>query len=535
MAKQGRTTHKHYRTRGLAILPLLAAAVLALAGCIHNDIPYPYIQPNFVSFEVLGQEGGTSIDSATRTVAVPLDESVDIYAARVASYSITPGAELLDDIFGEPVDLSAPLRVTLRLYQDYVWTIKATQTIERYFEVEGQIGQSVIDVPGRRIVVQVRQGQDLTKVKVVRAKLANEGSVITPDIAEGGTLDCRRPATLRVEVFGHVEEWTLYVEVVQESVRTVAFDAWTNVGWIYGQAEAGAENGAQYRLQGDSEWITVPEANITHSGGAFTARIEHLSAGATYEARATSGSDYGSTLTATTGSAPQLPNSNFDNWWLDGKIWCPWAQDAEPYWGTGNKGATTLGPSNTVPTEDTPTGTGWAAQLETKFVGIGVIGKLAAGNLFAGTYVRTDGTNGILEFGRPFKERPTKLRGMFKYTCAPISHADNGHKDLIGQPDTCIIWVALIDSDNPFEIRTNPKNLHLFDPEGAEVIAYGSYQLGQTQQQWIPFEFELDYRSTSRVPKYILVTSSASKYGDYFTGGNGSILYLDDFELVYDY
>ena len=49
------------------------------------------------------------------------------------------------------------------------------------------------------------------------------------------------------------------------------------------------------------------------------------------------------------------------------------------------------------------------------------------------------------------------------------------------------------------------------------------------------FDFELKYSSTQRVPKYILITASASKYGDYFTGGNGAVLYVDDLELMYDY
>ena len=67
------------------------------------------------------------------------------------------------------------------------------------------------------------------------------------------------------------------------------------------------------------------------------------------------------------------------------------------------------------------------------------------------------------------------------------------------------------------------------------MVAYGKIEYGETISQYIPFEFELDYRSTSRIPKYILITASASKYGDYFTGGAGSVLYLDDLELLYDY
>ncbi|MDE5959041.1 MAG: PCMD domain-containing protein, partial [Muribaculaceae bacterium] len=72
-------------------------------------------------------------------------------------------------------------------------------------------------------------------------------------------------------------------------------------------------------------------------------------------------------------------------------------------------------------------------------------------------------------------------------------------------------------------------------PDSPEVIAYGSVQYGETIEQWTKFDIELNYRSTSRVPNYILVVASASKYGDYFVGGNGSVLCIDNFKLEYDY
>lgn len=131
--------------------------------------------------------------------------------------------------------------------------------------------------------------------------------------------------------------------------------------------------------------------------------------------------------------------------------------------------------------------------------------------------------------------RPTKLRGYVKYKSVPIDYAQAPYENLKGQPDTCIIWCALVDSAEPFEIRTSPSDRQLFNPDGPEVIAYGSFQSGKDIPSYVPFEIELNYRSTSRVPKYILMVASASKYGDYFTGGNGSDLYIDDFELSYDY
>ena len=49
------------------------------------------------------------------------------------------------------------------------------------------------------------------------------------------------------------------------------------------------------------------------------------------------------------------------------------------------------------------------------------------------------------------------------------------------------------------------------------------------------FEIDIKYRDTNRKPTYILIVASSSKYGDYFTGGEGSTLYLDELELSFDY
>lgn len=516
---------------------ILAIASACLSGCIKNDIPYPRIQANFLTFNADGQDSGTVIDSVNRTVTMSFDESVDIEEIHVGEYSVTPGAEVIGADFSNPIDLSVPLDVTLRLYQDWQWTIIGQQEIERYFTISGQVGNSLIDVPGKRIIAYVSKTTSLASITVESVKLGPVGSTMSPNIgAPGVKVDCTHPVEVMVTApYGKSTYWTIYVEHSDVSVETVSADGWTNVGWIYGRAEAGRDNGIEYRIKGDTQWTRVDKNDITFEGGSFYTRLIHLSPLTTYEARAYSGDAYGSTLEFTTGSVVQVPNTDLDEWWLDGKVWNPWPEDGEQYWDTGNKGATTLGSSNSIPTDDTSSGDGWAAMLETRFVGIGSIGKLAAGNLFVGRYVKTDGTNGILSFGRPFTERPTKLRGYMKYTTAPISSVTAGFEDLRNRPDTCIIWVALIDQDSPFEIRTNPKNRQLFDPEGSYVIAYGKLECGETISQYIPFEFELEYKSTSRVPKYILITASASKYGDYFTGGAGAVLYLDDLELLYDY
>ena len=48
----------------------------------------------------------------------------------------------------------------------------------------------------------------------------------------------------------------------------------------------------------------------------------------------------------------------------------------------------------------------------------------------------------------------------------------------------------------------------------------------------VPFEITLDYRTEDVKACNIILTISASKGGDYFTGGP-SVMYVDDLELVY--
>lgn len=512
----------------------LLIAVVLLQGCIVNDIPYPRIQANFLTLELKGQDGGTIIDSTAMTATVAFPEQVDVSSVRVMGYSLTPGAAIVGEVLDGNIDLSTPFSVTLSLYQEYTWKIIANQTIERYFDVEGQIGASVIDVPARRVVVYVGESQSIDRIKVARAKLGPIGSVSIPSL-DGLVFDGSKPFEITVEAYGRPQVWTIYTEVVAVSLRTESVDAWSCVAWVNGVGEAGKECGVEYRIAGMEEWTRLPSSEIIINGGNFTGRICHLSPQTAYQARVYSEELTGEIIDFTTGSTPQMPNSDFENWWLDGKVWCPWAQDGEPYWGTGNQGATTLGNSNTTPTEDTPSGTGWAAQLETRFVGIGKLGKIAAGNIFVGSYVRTVGTNGVLSFGRPMSERPVKFRGQYKYKQTDISHASDEYSSMIGQPDTAVVWIALIDSPEPLEIRTAPSDRQLFNPEASYVVAYGKMEVSQTIPNYVPFEFELKYTSTTRRPTYILCVGSASKYGDYFTGGNGSTLYLDDLELIYDY
>lgn len=508
---------------------------VATAGCIRNDVPYPIIPQYILTLAADGQTGETAIDNNAQTAVLAVDESSDIRAIRFNGYTYSDGATSSPDLLDGTYDMTQPLKVTLSRYQSYEWTVTVTQDIERYFTIEGQVGATVIDVPGRRVIVRVPSTADTSKLTLLTAKLGPAGvSTTTPGLLPG-TIDLSHPLEVTVTAFGRSETWTIYAEITEATVQTTAADAWSQVIWAYGEAPADAEAGFEYRVAGAAEWTRVPDEYVTRDGGSLTARIPHLTPLTGYEVRAVSGDDTGTVIAVTTQATADIPDGSFDQWWLNGRIWCPWNEGGQQYWDTGNTGAATLGQSNVQPSDFTPTGSGKSAMLETRFVGIGVLGKLAAGSIYTGLFKRVDGTNGILDFGRKWTLRPTKLRGYFSYTTAAINYADADHQDLIGKPDACHIYVALADWTAPYEIRTNPRNRQVFDPDMPSIIAYGELVRDTSTDGYQEFEITLDYRSTSRVPTYLQITCAASKYGDFFTGGTGTVLYVDQLSFDYDY
>ena len=120
---------------------LVAAWLTAFQGCIENDIPYPVVELEIVSLE--GEGFTASVDRQNRRVELTLDETTDISRVKIDRAEVTENARASVELAGT-FDLRTPLEVTLSLYQDYVWTVAAKQEIERYFTVEGQIGDCLL-------------------------------------------------------------------------------------------------------------------------------------------------------------------------------------------------------------------------------------------------------------------------------------------------------------------------------------------------------------------------------------------------------
>lgn len=534
-----------------------------LASCaIENDIPYPIKEASIESIEVEGQRGAeenvftaATINKTARTATLYVNDSVDITKLKITRLKITADAELIPDSAvcvnyakfpntgfasldsiptssNTRMDFSSPVNFTLRTYQDYIWKVTVNQIVQRDIEVEGLV-RTVIDENSRNVIIYVGSDQDLTNLNVTKLNLGGEYGKVSP--VPTSIKDYSSPIKFNVrrswEEYSY--EWTVFVYNDDSGSTGGSADVFpmTTKAILKGSIQSGKKPEIEYAKQSDSSWKSVPSSDISVSGTSFTATLSGLSASTTYKYRVSVDGTAGSEQTFTTVAAVALENGSLENWSQDGSQWNPWGADSSPFWGTGNKGTKLIGKNITLPVDESVSGK--AAYLES----VNALGlKLAAGNLFTGDF-DLDGMNGLLHFGREFSSFPTSLRLYYKYTPATIDMIGDNVGDLAslkGEPDMCQIYIALSDKSEPYEIRNNPSNRQLFNKDDANIIAYGEFSSNQSTSSYKQIEIPLEYRYTNRTPKYIIIVASSSKYGDYYIGGVGSKLWLDEMELVYE-
>lgn len=310
--------------------------------------------------------------------------------------------------------------------------------------------------------------------------------------------------------------------------------------------------GFNYRKVGTAAWSWAEGVVASRSlaiGTEYSARLTGLEAGTNYEFVATA-DDFvsGEVMTFTTEAAEQLPNSGFENWSSNEKIQLLYGTGEQMFWDSGNHGAVKFGESITTPEGTIKHSGNYSAKLYSTFKGVGSIGAFAAGNAFTGKYLDTDGTNGILGWGRPFSGRPSAMKVWIHYTPRTVEKkaAKYGLKE--GDLDLGIVYCALMDDYKesytfkgttyswPVIVRTKAAERNLFDKNSEHVIAYGEREFTEATSgdALVEITIPLDYRRTDIRPSNIIVVFSASKFGDYFTGGEGSTMYVDDIEMVYE-
>lgn len=250
--------------------------------------------------------------------------------------------------------------------------------------------------------------------------------------------------------------------------------------------------------------------------------------------------------------APQLYNMSFDDWtFVDNKTWYMYAEDAtdeqKSIWTSANPGVALMNKNTTTPEESflAVQGEGHkAAKLNSQFVVL----KFAAATLFTGEFIKLNGMSGAeIAWGVPFNSRPNSLKGYYCYQPVAIDRTDSNHSDMKGRMDIGQISVILADWDpaNPYEgypegaiddqgrfhVINNAGQFVDFENDPA-IIGYANYEFSESMENYEEFELKIDYRN-ERTPKVVVVVCASSRYGDYFTGGTGSTLYVDDFSFCY--
>lgn len=549
-----------------------AAAALLAASCISNDIPYPVVELRIANVE--GEGFSVSENNVTsRVVTLTLDEATDIrnvkidavtYDAVIHSIELNK-AELLDQVRSSQeltgtFNLLSPIYTTLSLYQDYDWTIRAVQTIERRFSVTGQIGATEIDTENRIVRVYVPDDTDLGHIEIEELKLGPaEITTYSPSLEELSGSSFESVRFVDVTCHGVTERWMLYVETTNVKVALREADLWQNTGTVTAliSAEEYASGAAlEYRIKGDTEWQPMQESG--YDAGILTATIapewktetnpngltvyklvpkKGLFAGHTYEFRLlVGGSEQGAPLEYTAPAGNTIPNGDME----DASMSC-WTQNNKTaeFWGSGNntftKGLCTQAP--------------FAGGTRAKLQATSAVGVLASGNLFTGLFQKDLITRGVVSFGQTYawKARPRALK--VQYFAEHIGPVDIDKKFGapigMGDQDRARIMVAIVDWNARREVGsgTEPPT-GTWDPQEAasteqgKIIAYGSLFIDEssTGDRMIDTELELHFYDREAKPSglyQLVISCSTSAYGDFMTGCKSNVLYIDNFEWAY--
>lgn len=195
-------------------------------------------------------------------------------------------------------------------------------------------------------------------------------------------------------------------------------------------------------------------------------------------------------------------------------------------------------------TEDAKSGK-LAARIETldtqgKDASLVKIPKVTTGILFLGDFA-TSLTNILssTKFGIPYVAKPSVLKGYYKYTPGEIYYKSTlqnvnqftEEKDIT---DECSINAILYEvstyEDDKFTDYLTGVNAYTSD----KLVAVAKLNDGSAKAEYTPFEIKFEYlKEYDATKKYRLsIICSSSKNGDSFSGAPGSVLIVDDFELI---
>lgn len=385
---------------------------------------------------------------------------------------------------------------------------------------------------------------------------ARDHYILNYKLAETGSSNI----TVTVDPTTHEYTYTFAVSPEATNKATLSAGAWDRLAYLKAESVS-AESGVsleglkfQFRTKASGEDGSWTDVSATEKEDTYTGFATGLTASTEYEYRLVNKDEVvigtvQSFTTATTVAQTALYNGNFDLWTKSGDTVYPGsaeeAGNTTSFWNTSNPGTSqgmgaiggAVNPTTGVQSPVHTMGEGaYAAKLQTT----NKLSVLAAASLYTGSFLGLSGMSANMEFGKPFTSRPVALHGYYMYTPQVInrvSRVPEGVEIIKDETmDQCAIFIALAKKTFTFN---NNKEEEYIDYEGDDnIIAYGELPSGAATSgdSYTEFTIPLKYKESQfgEQPTHIIIVCSASKYGDYMTGGDNSLLYVDDFSLVYD-
>ncbi len=332
-----------------------------------------------------------------------------------------------------------------------------------------------------------------------------------------------------IDAKGHYDVFELVLEVISDvdAEAVAAYTGWACFAKLEGRyftADMPEGMTFQYRKTSEAEWTEIDPSDMVVNAASlrYTTILFGLEPGSQYVFRAVSAEDKETKeITFSTAASATIHNLDFDSWSDSDKY-----PNASGYdiWDSANSSGAAI---TTKPVTDAVKG--YAARLES----VKAMGMMAAGNIFTGQFAGLAGLGAKLDWGTPFNARPIAVRGYYKYSPKTIDMAKAPYTDMKGQMDQSQIVVFLTDWTSQFRINTSNKEFVDLDNDPG-IIALGQHNSSNADAGYVKFTLPLVYRDATRIPNFLVIAAASSRYGDYFTGGVGSVLYVDEFELIYD-
>lgn len=257
----------------------------------------------------------------------------------------------------------------------------------------------------------------------------------------------------------------------------------------------------------------------------------------------------------------EIPSEyKFNNCILDptGKYFTFFENDSEDEpimtWATGNPGFVMTGQGKTP--SDFPTAPVFADNSEmsrqaeyirlvtrsTGFFGSLVKMRIAAGNIFQGEFdlgIATSNPRGATKFGEPYRYKPTKLKGSFRFKAGETYTDENG-KEIAGKKDLFSIYALFFETDE--KVSYIDGTIHDSNFTHPNLVSLALMENPHEAADWEAFEIPfnmvdgktIDPEKLAQGKYKIGIVISSSADGDYFKGAAGSTLDIKDLKIEHE-